>query len=537
VIGDGRKIESGTVLETDVCIVGAGPAGIVIALELAKTSLKVCLLESGGFDPELATQSLYKGTLTGQPYFDLDGCRFRLFGGSTNRWGGWCRPLEPIDFERRDWVERSGWPFGAEELAPFYQRCAPLFDLHTDRFDLAFWRGVAPEPELKPEEFGNQVFQYSPETNFGVKFRAPIAAAPGITTLLHANALEIDLATDGNTVSRVRAGSLEGNQFEVKARAFVLAVGGIENPRLLLASQKSRPAGLGNERDWVGRCFMEHPHVPLGHLIPSNPSFRRGFYRKHEYPPHRIRGVLSPLPSLQQRLGLLGSSITIEEARYSFGTTFLEWPSEIMLPLVRTQRWISRHVSPGLAKVLKSNAEYACGLPRQLATALRSRQARRQIPPSLGGARIYSLYFRAEQIPDPASRITLTSRPDRLGMPTAALDWRLRDADTENIWRSLAEFAGALERAGLGRVLIPHGTERERWKERIIGGPHHMGTTRMSVDPAQGVVDPHCRVHSLANLFIAGSSVFPTSGYANPTYTIVALALRLAERLRAVYAR
>jgi choline dehydrogenase-like flavoprotein len=142
--------------------------------------------------------------------------------------------------------------------------------------------------------------------------------------------------------------------------------------------------------------------------------------------------------------------------------------------------------------------------------------------------RLYSLYFRAEQAPDPSNRVALSDRRDALGIPETRLDWHIKPIDRESILAWLDVFAGDLRAKGYGHVI----KQADDWQQGVVGGPHHLGTTKMSAGARNGVVDEHCRVHSVDNLYVAGSSVFPTGGYANPTFTIVTLALRLADTLR-----
>jgi choline dehydrogenase-like flavoprotein len=389
--------------------------------------------------------------------------------------------------------------------------------------------------------FENQVFQYSPQTNFGIAYRDALAAAPRLTTLLYANAVELEASRDRLAVRGVRVVSLRGNTFRVLARAIVVATGGIENPRLLLASTGLYSGGMGNEHGWVGRCFMDHPHVPVGHFLPSNNQFRRDFYRKYRYAEHQIRGVLAPSAALQRRCSLLGCSIAVERSDHTFGTAFLEWPPSITFPLVRLRRWIKERISARLAAGVADAAELGYSVPRRVGSAIRASRALHPRGAERSGAgvserkRVYPLYIRSEQQPNPSSRVYLSDRRDSLESRLPCLDWKLGDEDTESISRCLEALKDSVESAGLGRILLPHGEERERWKDRIIGGPHHMGTTRMSRDPKKGVVDENCRVHSVHNLYVAGSSVFPTGGYANPTLTVVALALRVARRLLQEY--
>jgi choline dehydrogenase-like flavoprotein len=522
---DASTVADGAELVADVCVIGAGPAGIAIAARLRGSGLRVCLLESGGLEPDAAAQDLYRGENVGHDYLPLHTCRFSLFGGTSNRWGGWCRPLDGLDFGRRDWVRWSGWPIGAESLAQYYDAAAALLELPTPQFDVEHWRAVLPEPfALGDDEFENMLVQFSPQTNFGEVYGPKIFDAREVTTLLHATVTELCLDPGTARVGTARVTTKGGNRFGVRARSFVVATGGIENARLLLASRADRSAGLGNENDLVGRFFMEHLHVPAGHIVAGSAAADRSFYRRARYGEAMLRGFLVPTAAAQQRHRLLTCSIAVEPESYHFGTSFLGWSPRMMFGPVRMYRRLRRTRVAPAAERARYRLESLFFKRRERATLAAARVARARAG---GSGVVHSLYFRTEQAPDPQSRVSLGDGRDRFGMPSARLDWRVKDDDVRSIVGWLGHLDGALRRAALGRVVMP----LDGWEQGVIGGPHHMGTTRMSASASSGVVDGDCRVHSVDNLYVAGSSVFSTGGHANPTFTIVALALRLADHL------
>ena len=529
VLIDARSVAADAEYTCDLCVVGAGPAGLSIVDRLRGSGLSVILLESGGFNLELPTQDLYRGEIRGDDYFRLDACRWRLFGGSSNRWGGWCRPLEAVDFTRREWLPYSGWPIDAAALQPYHADAARLFELPNARFDLAAWRDRLPVPmPLEGSNFENTVFQHSPETNFGDACRVEIRNADNVTAMLHANLVSIHLDPGSERVGSLRVAALRRGAFTIRPRAVVLAAGGIENARLLLASQSDRPGGLGNEYDMVGRFFMEHLHVPAGHMIAAPGSWSQQYFGKAIFSDVRLRGVITPTAAAQDRFRLLSTSIAIEGAHYSFGTPFVGWPPRLTFGPVRRYRMLRTGRLKSVVERLKRAAEYAQSVPKKVRTWNAARCARQLARPLTGSERIYSLYFRSEQAPDPQNRVLLSTRRDALGIPQTRLDWRAKSMDMAGIAGWVEVLDRDLRKRSLGRVIGPP----EGWQQAIIGGPHHMGSTRMSADPRHGVVDAHCRVHSVANLYVAGSSVFTTGGYANPTFTLVTLALRLADTLR-----
>lgn len=529
---DARQVEDGAALSADLVVVGAGPAGIALVDRLRSADLSICLIDGGGFLPDLRTQRLCRGESIGAPYFQLDACRFREFGGAGNRWGGWCRPLDPIDLDRRDWLPWSGWPIDRAELESYYADAAELLQLPTPYFEAATWPARMPPPfDMSGTEFENAIAQFSPATDFGVRYRDRMVHARRVTTLLHANVSELLLDPDGGRIESVEVRTLNGRLFRVQGRAIVLATGGIENARLLLVSRGVRPAGIGNEHDVVGRYFMEHLHAPAGHLMTVQSPVNRDFYRNATYDGRHVRGLLTPTADALTRHERLNCSIAIDAASYSgeTGSQLVQSPQAFRTAFLQLEH-ILHHDA---AVRVKHGARLVWNAGQTIETWRSARTARTRDPATdMEGRQLLSLYVRAEQAPNPSSRVSLSSRKDALGVPQPRLDWRLHDVDTGSIIAWLAELDAHVQHRSVGHVIMPG----NGWEDRIIGGGHHMGTTRMSGDSRTGVVDAHCRVHSVENLYIAGSSVFATAGWANPTFTIVALALRLADELQRAFA-
>jgi choline dehydrogenase-like flavoprotein len=274
---DTRTVEHNTVIETTVCIIGGGVAGITLAREMSKAGVDTCVLESGGFGPDDETRDLYRGENAGLPYTFADGSRSRYFGGSSNCWGGWCRPLDPWDFEKRDWIPHSGWPFGLDELAPYYARTHELLKLGPQNFDPAYWereigRHDVRRIPLATGDMRDTVAQFSPPVRFGKAYRDELSRSSRVRVFLYANVLNIDADAQGTSISRLQVATFSGRKMTVVARIFVLATGGIENARLLLASNNVQAAGLGNANDLVGRYFMDHPRMMCGKV-----RFRPGY--------------------------------------------------------------------------------------------------------------------------------------------------------------------------------------------------------------------------------------------------------------------
>lgn len=525
---DARSVADGTVIKGDVCIVGAGPAGISIARALERTrpggrALRVVLLESGAFQPHRATQALYRGRNVGREYFPLDGCRVRAFGGSTQRWGGWCRALDEEDFSQRDWVPGSGWPIAAADLLPYYCQARALCELAVTEGEIDHGPPLPRRPRLpiRDPSLRTVVYQFSPPTRFGQAYRRDVVSSDATQLFLSANVADLEGGAYGGPVTAAQVRTLAGTGFRVEARAFILAAGGIENPRILMASRATRPGGLGNEHDLVGRYFMEHLHVRLGCFVPTRRDTNLSFYVEGRRSVRRPLGALTLNAAARRERGLAGfSAVFLPPSRRSVTAT-LDHQARLTDPWGLHAASIARAGGLGFAlrvvdKALRDIRESGSlswhGIP---------------IGP---GRDVYEIMGRGEQTPLRDSRVMIERERDPLGMPRAVLDWRINPCDLESMTTSLAGIGDVLARTGIGRIQLPddpHGT----WASRITGSWHHMGTTRMHADPRCGVVNADGRVHSVPNLYVTGSSVFPTGGYANPTLTILAAALRLADHV------
>ncbi|MGB8857514.1 MAG: FAD-dependent oxidoreductase [Burkholderiales bacterium] len=280
---DARQLADGAVADTTVCIIGGGVAGITIALELEKSGIDCIVLESGGHEADDATRDLYRGENVGLPYDFADGCRSRFLGGSSNCWGGWCRPFEDIDFQQRDWVPNSGWPFGAEEVAPYYARTHELLQLGPVNYDPAFWEAAVGRADVRRlpltgKKIEDVLIQFSPPSRFGKVYHDRLSAAKHANVYLYSNVVDIETDRSGQTVNAVQVKTLTGRSVAVRAKQYILAAGGIENARLLLAANKIAPNGVGNNHDLVGRYYMDHPRVYWGRITPKDPAYRNKFF-------------------------------------------------------------------------------------------------------------------------------------------------------------------------------------------------------------------------------------------------------------------
>ncbi len=523
---DARQVPNDARIEADVCIIGAGAAGISLARELAGTTLRVVLLESGGLEPDAETQSLYEGANVGFPYFDLDRLRLRYFGGTTNHWTGSCRPLDPLDFDARPWIPGSGWPIGKTELDSFYARAHTICQLGPyDYAPESRETKDSPRLPLTGDDVVTAIHQRSPPTRFGRVYRQDIEGAVNIQTFLFANVIDIGTTENAKTATHVTVATLARNSFRVVSRVFVIATGALENARLLLASNQVQNTGLGNQDDLVGRFFMEHLNAEASLFLLSNQNVPMEFYWPTATPAApasngQVVAFLHLSPATQRKERLLNARALFRPGR--------PWPgvlatSEGLRGLTTNQR---RANLSAAERFMKHLHDVVVDIDN---VAVASYLRLFRYP------RLFNVNYQIEQVPNRDSRVTLAPERDPLGMPRIQLDWRFTDLERQTLRRFSQILAQEVGKAGIGRIRMMPDDPRTGWPsvERPLQGTwHQMGTTRMHDDPRKGVVDRDCRLHSTSNVFVAGSSVFTTCGCSNPTLTIVALTLRLADHLK-----
>ncbi|MDF2156697.1 GMC family oxidoreductase [Algoriphagus sp. CAU 1675] len=504
---DARTIETGSILEGDICIVGAGAAGISLALEWNNSGKNVILLEGGGFQVETEIQDLYRGKTTGQRYFPLQSARLHYFGGTTGHWSGFCSDFDPIDFEKRDWVPHSGWPIKRADLDPFYERAQKILDLGPYQYNLDYWKKK--DDSLVPLPFDNQViwnkvWQFSPPTRFGSKYKEEILKSKNIHLYSYANVTEIIADEQVQSVKELKVKNLAGKEHIVRAKTVVLACSSIQNARLLLASNSIAKNGLGNDHDQVGRYFMEHLEVDSGDLFLTQEAALKLYM--WEFFTVKMRAELAVTKQMQEESKILNGTASLSPFTGSRPPAFIDTFSDDAKASV--EKWENREKNFSEKGPSESDLK---------------KYAR------------FNLFTRMEQAPNPNSRVTLDQERDELGMPRVILNWELTPLEKRSI-RKLYDLIGQqLGISGLGRVRVIDWLQddtNDEWPSILGGGWHHMGTTRMHEDPGQGVVDANCKVHGISNLYIAGASCFSTGGAANPTLTLVALTLRLSDYLK-----
>jgi len=553
---DARTLPDETTFDCDVCVVGSGAAGIPLAVELITRRLNVIVLESGGFRPDHATQSLNKGQVTDPTHHEpLHLYRERRFGGTTTTWHGRCLPLDPIDFEKRSFVPNSGWPITRKDLDPYYKRA----HAHLEIGDYAYTvdtalptspkeliRGFKSET-VKTETLG----RFSEPTDLGARYRKFFDSALDFKLILNTSCVNIDVNSNGQQVSSITSKTLDNKKLYIKAKYYVLAAGAFEATRLLLNSNQFYKDGIGNHSGLLGKYYMSHLHGIFADIqlccLPEHVIFKYELSKDSVY--CRRQFSISEQTQREREIlnfgGLLhfpkkyhpdhNNSILscaflasiILKNRYLFKEL-----EEDLAKRKPDSRLIARHVwnviadSPRAArflslwvrqKVAKKNKMHLHAIPFNLSRGTDTR---------------FRLFYMSEQTPSLSSKVYLNNERDPLGLLRLSVDWRCSDFDVESVVRAHRLIREELQRSGTAHLLFDETVLRDEVRGQKAVGGHQMGITRMANNASEGVVDERCRIHGVDNLYVASSSVFPTSGHANPTLTIVALAIRIADDVK-----
>ena len=445
--------------------------------------------------------------------------------------------LNEQDFAVRPWIEGSGWPIDHADAAPWFASAHQHFAIGADSYD--------PPVDVRPTAFGDDFYDdFDPRWfRFGLsdRYRAELVqeleASPLARIELATTATRLIRSAVGGPIERVEYRTADGGAGSVATPRVVLAGGAIENARLLLASDREH-GGIGNEHDLVGRYFMDHPLFSIGHIEIENDRAidAMGFFDLAPHDGQVVHGHAATTRALSEELGTT-----------QIGFSIFPRPSERQLAAADSLKWFLQNPGPHLRqprKLLKTVANVVRGVDYFPRAAYNSLVRHRSLLPGYGrggwadahdgmGFTRLEVVFQCEQPPMADSRVTLSDEVDRFGSPLPKVDWRLGEQVKRSVLAVQRRLADHVDTAGLGTYVPRAGSFDE------LGVPssmaHHLGTTRMSHGPETGVVDPNCRVHSVPNLYVAGSSVFPTSGYMNPTLSIVAFAERLTDHLAGLH--
>jgi choline dehydrogenase-like flavoprotein len=553
-IEDARNIANGNKLEADLCVLGGGAAAISLCLEYMKSGRSVIVIPGGGPSQTASCIDLYRGKVSPDSSHEpLEENRIRMWGGTTTVWGGRCVPFDAIDFKKREWVPYSGWPIGLAELEPYIAKANELSEAGEADFDA---RSVFPntQPEILRgfdcDEIATwKLERWSIPTDYSRRYRTELENAPNVRVLLHAHGIHLQLTADGKSISHVDAACAPERVFQVHARDIVIACGALENARLLLAARDVLPAGIGNEHDLVGRYYQSHRFGVCGHAILKDPSHdfiydfekdaegvycRRRFWLTEEAQErHQTANVVgfffrNVSGSSEHRNAMVSVIMLIK--------TLLggakKGPKRLFR-IIKDQRrelashaWIVLKDGPSIFGQLAAVAYTRFFQKRRLPMVLPPKKSNR-----------FPLFYQTEHTPHPDSRVILDENSkDDFGMPRLDVRIKFSEIDHRTVKTFVDQFQKRIEESGIGTF---HLSEQDRdildnpEKYDFNSNSHNIGTTRMSHDPDYGVVNADCRVHGVDNLYVAGSSVFPTSSHANPTLMIIALALRLADHLKA----
>ena len=553
-IEDARLIASDSCLEADLCIVGGGAAAIALALEYMKCGRQVILVPGGGPNQTATSIDLYRGTVSPSGTHEpLEENRLRMWGGTTTVWGGRCVPFDPVDFDARTWVPSSGWPIHYDELQDYISRACDLSEVGQADFDA---RVVFPGSQAEivrnfdDEDFATWPMErWSIPTDFSKRYGAELDSAANVRVLLHAHATHLQVDPDGLKLRYVKAACSPGKDFQIHAKTTVLACGALENARLLLASRDTLTKGIGNGHDLVGRYYQSHRFGVCGYVKLKNPNQdfiyefekddagvycrRRFWLTPHAQEKHRIANVVgfffrTAAGSSEHRNAMVSTVLLVK--------TFLggarKGPRRLFHILKEQRRELVSH----LVIILKDGPS----IFGQLATVAYSRFCQKRRLPMvlpLKKTNHFPLFYQTEHTPLFDSRVLLDeSSLDDFGMPRLEVRIKFSDIDYRTMTTFISLFKDRMEKSGLGTLHLSEADKEflaHPERQEFNSNSHNIGTTRMSETATSGVVDVNCKVHDIDNLYVAGSSVFPTSSHANPTLMIIALALRLADHLKA----
>ena len=547
---DAEALHNNAIVRADVAVVGAGPAGIVLALELAQAGYEVALIESGrlGFSKPIQTLSEVSA-FDPQCHAPMAECTRRQVGGASTIWGGRCVPYDPVDFDQRDYIPDSAWPVTYEELTPYFQRACDYFLCGQAEFNLHQIPSIAQKSIVPGLPDGHVLTstleRWSLPTNFGQEYGPALKRSRRIKLLYGLTCTEIETHEQGTQVQALVGKTLNGKTVRVQGQQYVLAGGALNTTRLLLASDRRHPGGIGNHSGLLGRFYMGHlsgeiatvqftttpqktvfkfDRDPDGVYLRRRFSFSREFLHDQKLanivawlgvpqfadPSHR-NGILS-LAHLALNSPVLGRYLRTKV------------PRELGFHDTKTSPWTH---GTNILKDLGNTLTFVPGFAYQRFLA------RRKIPALFvySGANEYPLHYHSEQQPNPNSRVSLSDERDILGLRKLVIDLRCTPQDIDTVVRAHRYWDDHLRRYGCGQLKFLTDDLEARVLAQFRDGFHQVGTTRMAARPGEGVVDGDCRVHGMDNLFVASSSIFVTSGQANSTFMIIVLALRLSIHL------
>jgi choline dehydrogenase-like flavoprotein len=542
-----NKITSKDTLKCDLCIVGAGAAGITLALEFADSNIDVILLEAGNISNSGKSQQLYQGSVTDRlRHLPTDQARYRQLGGTTSMWGGRCLPYDQIDFDKRSYVPYGNWPIDRQQLDPYYVKAHTYCQCGDFKYTI---KDAIPNaiPEMIPgfkdgDLVSTTIERWSPPTHFGKVYKSRLENAANIRVFLNAVATDIETNENGDHATGLTVHTYQDNSFKINAKNIVLAGGGFEVTRLLLNSNKIHKKGIGNHSDWLGRGYMPHIHGVISR-IKFNDDLPIVFGYEQDASGVYCRRRLWPSEASQKKHKILNAYFLLDRPLLGdpdHGNALL---SLAFLTKRLKKQDAGEDIGTGKFGLywshIKNILTGSAGIISVLPQFSRKRFLQNRRIPSLllkPKNNAFSLYFQTEQVPNRDSRITLSNEKDRFGLSRINVDFKISAFDVASVHKTHQLIGDELKKQGLGELTFNSDNPIEDIRNCHAVMGHHIGTTRMSSDKKEGVVDENCQVHDVANLFIASSSIFATSSQANPVLTTVALTIRLADHLKKQYA-
>ena len=508
----------------DVCILGGGVAGIVLAKELSSKNINITVLDSGGETYEQKTQDLYKAESKPNVFPPPSSSRLRFLGGSSNHWENSVERFDPIDFKKREWVAQSGWPIDYEDVEKYYPEAEQYCGVGKEGFNLKHWEDKL---NFKDIFFNSELLDTaisksaSPPTRFFEKYGEELTKQSNVTVLKNANITDIDFDTEKQSINSATFRAFNKPDCRIKAKIFIMCFGGIENARMLLTFNEKYNDKLGNQFDNVGRYFMEHPTIRAAHFYPLQNKLNKVY-----------AGILSDSYFIHGRCKLKESTL------YKNQTNNLRLYFKERSKLDLSHGISSSHILTDSLKKKEIPDDFGTHLVNVLKdidliseTFLRKKFDTSFVDDAddFSGYQIVSMI---EQTPDKNNRITLGNTRDLLNIKKINIDFKITETDKKSAWRSLELLAQDPILQSLGRVRLLKKRDSRIWDSQLGFGHHHMGTTRMSHTEKNGVVDSSSKVFGTKNFYIAGCSVFPTGGHVPPTLTIVAMAIKLANEIK-----
>ena len=519
-ITDFRTLAPEAELKAEIVIVGGGAVGLSMAVDLARRGRDVLVVEAGGERLEKASQAYFElATTQGRALAGLHAGRFRALGGTANFWGGQVLAFDPIVFESRPWVADIGWPISASDLEPDYARAFQLLGLSRQIEDAAVWRRLSVDPPATGDDLELFFTRWLPEPNLTRLFGKEITTLPNPRVLVNAPVTALQLGPSGDAISALVVGREGGGERRLKGDCVVLASGTVETARLLMLPTDDGGAAPWSANPWLGRGFCEHVEVDAGEVALLNAKrfhalFDNAFVDGVKYHPK-----LKLSAQAQRRRRMTGVS-----AQFTFNSDYGQALADAKL--------FFRSIIKGQfdGNITKAPGQLWSALRVGTPLAVRYLHDRRMYNPTDRGV---TLRLSAEQAPLRPSGLRLGETRDGLGMPVAEMSWSIDEGLVETLAFMARQVGQWLEGEGLAQVRLPPALDalEPSVLREAVDANHQMGMVRMARDPADGVVDPECRVHGMRNLYVAGAAVFPTTGFENPTFTAIALALRTARRL------